>query len=96
MRGRDARFRRLIADASAAIERGDLERARVILLEVPSGRSREAARLIATHTSVSPDRPDMRPELLFDLLEQAKSAATSRINDYGQGPLPTPRSPLKA
>jgi hypothetical protein len=34
----------------------------------------------------------MRPDLLFDLLEQAKSAAVSRISEYGQGPLPTSRS----
>jgi hypothetical protein len=91
MRRRDARFQRLIADATAAIERGDLEGARAILGEVPSGRGREAARLLAMCTNVDPG-PDMRPELLFDLLEQAKSAAMSRISDYGQGPLPTPRS----
>jgi hypothetical protein len=91
MRGRDSRFLRLIADASAAIESGDLGRARVILREVPSGRGREAARLLAMHAHVDPG-PDMRPELLFDLLEQAKSAAMSRISEYGQGPLPTSRS----
>jgi len=91
MQGRDARFQRLVADALAAIERGDLERAQTILREVPSGRRREAARLLSTHTLASPG-PDMRPELLFDLLVQAKSAAMSRISDYGQGPLPTPRS----
>jgi hypothetical protein len=82
MRGRDARFQRQIADASAAIEHGDLQRARAILAEVPSGRRREAARLLAKHTPGDP-RPDMRPELLFDLLEQAKAAAMSRMRDYG-------------
>ena len=85
MLARDARFRRLVADALAAIEQGDLRRARELMRDVPDGRRSEAVRLLLEHR-VAAD-PEAPPELLFDLFEQAHAAAVSMIRDYGQGAL---------
>ena len=87
---RDARFRQLIADAFAAIEQGDLRRARELICDVPDGRRSEATRLLLEHRADA--EPDAPPDLLFDLFEQAQTAAVSRIREYGQGPLAIRRS----
>ena len=81
---RGARFRRVVAEASAAVEQGDLRRARKLMGDVPDGRRSEAFRLLVERSAAAD--PDAPPDLLFDLFEQARTAAVSRIGDYGQGP----------
>jgi len=83
---RDDNFERTVADAWAAIERGDVERARALLRELPDARRREAAReLVARRNDGSALVPG-DPELVLDLFDRAHRLALSRIDEYAQGP----------
>jgi hypothetical protein len=88
---RRQRFEQTIAEAWEAIERGDLERAKALMYQLPERRRREAARtLIARANHTSPLAPG-DPELVLDLFDQAHNAAVSRIGDYARGPALTRR-----
>jgi hypothetical protein len=82
MQGR--RFRRLVAETEAAIERGDIDRARDLLRRCPAGYERVAAGLLFNYSS--PLGKTEPPDLLVQLYEQARTAALSLINAYAQPP----------
>lgn len=72
--------------AWAAIERGDVERARTLLGELPHQQRRQAAReLIKRWNHPSPLSPG-DPDLVLDLFERAHREAVPRISEYAQGP----------
>jgi hypothetical protein len=81
---RDRRFRRLIADTKAAIERGDVTEARALIRQCPPGHERVAADLLFNYSSPFGRREP--PDLLLELYKQARLSALSLIDAYAQPP----------
>lgn len=85
---RDHGFQRTIDDAWAAIERGDVERARALVLGLPKPRRREAGRaLIERRKNHGSPLAPRDPEVVLDLFGQAHLEAVSLISAYTQGAL---------
>lgn len=82
MRGR--RFQKLIAETRAAIDDGDIDRARELLRQCPAGRERVAAGLLFDYSSPLGRREP--PDLLLVLYERARSATLSLIDEYARPP----------
>ena len=81
---RSRQFQKLIADTRAAIHRGDVDRARRLLLRCPSGHERVAAELLFDYSSPLGRREPA--DLLLELYDQARLAGLSLIDAYAQAP----------
>jgi hypothetical protein len=81
---RARRFKKLIAETKAAIERGDVPRARELLLRCPAEHERVAAALLFNHSS--PLGKAEPPDLLLELYDRARLAGVSLIDAYAQPP----------
>jgi hypothetical protein len=81
---RGHRFQKLIAETRAAIEEGDIERAKELLRRCPAGHERVAAGLLFDYAS--PLGRKEPSDLLLQLYERARTAKLSLIDEYAQAP----------
>src|ERR1700751_1808406 len=77
---RDRRFRRLVADAKATMERGDAEGTRELLRRCPVGYERVVAGELFGYSS--PLGKNEPPDLLLELYDRVRRVPLSVINAY--------------
>jgi hypothetical protein len=81
---RDRRFRRLLADTKAAMERGDAEGTRELLRRCSQGNERVAAGELFGYSS--PLGKNEPPDLLLELYERVRRVPLSVIDAYARPP----------
>jgi hypothetical protein len=81
---RTRQFKKLIADTKDAIERGDVPRARGLLMRCPADHERVAAALLFDYSS--PLGKAEPTDLLLELYDRARLAGASLIDAYAQPP----------
>jgi hypothetical protein len=74
----------LIAETRAAIDKGEIDRARELLRRCPPGRERVAAGLLFDYSS--PLGRKEPPDLLLQLYERARLSKLSLIDEYARAP----------
>jgi hypothetical protein len=81
---RDRQFRRLIASARDAMERGDITATRELLRGCPEGYERVAADELFGYSS--PPGKNEPPDLLLELYERTRRVPLWLIDAYAQRP----------